>query len=72
MAFLMVWDWDSYTGSFLVLCCCHAYVYCNPNWFIYQFSSLLPSPLSTVAPASLRFLYSFLYCEHIYVGFFSR
>jgi hypothetical protein len=32
---------------------------------LYQTSSFLPSPLPTVASASLRLLYSFLYSEHI-------
>jgi hypothetical protein len=32
---------------------------------LYQTSSLLPSPLPTVASASLRLLYSLLYSEHI-------
>jgi hypothetical protein len=38
---------------------------------LYQTSSLLPSPLSIVALASLRLLYSLLYSEHInhYQGF---
>jgi cellulose synthase/poly-beta-1,6-N-acetylglucosamine synthase-like glycosyltransferase len=31
--FLLVWDKDSYTGSFLVMFSC-IYIYYNPNWFV--------------------------------------
>jgi hypothetical protein len=45
MAFLLVWDEDTYTGD--SLCCFHAYVYYSHNWFISTsllHSSLVPYP----------------------------
>jgi hypothetical protein len=55
LEFLLVRQGDS-------LCCFHAHVYYNPNWFISicQSSSLFPSPLPIVVWASLRLLHSFL------------
>jgi hypothetical protein len=64
MAFFAVWDKDSYTGRFFVLFPC-IYVLQPQLVQLYQSSALLPSPFLMVAPASLRFLYSFLYSEHI-------
>jgi hypothetical protein len=64
MRFLLVWDKDHYTGNFLVLFPC-TYVL-KPQFInLFQSSSLLPSLLQMVALASLKFLYSFLYSEHI-------
>jgi hypothetical protein len=73
MAFLLVWDKDSYTGRFFVLFPCICVL--QPKLVhLNQTSSLLLSPLPIVASASLRLLYSFLYSEdinHIQVlGFF--
>jgi hypothetical protein len=64
MPFLLVWDKDSYTGSLLVLFPCICVLQPQLIHF-FQSSSLLPSPLPIVAPASLRFLHSFLYSKHI-------
>jgi hypothetical protein len=64
IVFLLVWDKDSYTGRFLVLFL-GIYVLQPQLVHLYQSSLLLPSPLPTVAPASLTFLYSFLYSKHI-------
>jgi hypothetical protein len=64
MTFLLVWDKNGYTGSFLVLFPC-IYALRPQLVHLFQSSSLLPSPLPMVALASLRFLYSFLYSEHI-------
>jgi hypothetical protein len=64
VAFLLVWDEDSYTGSFLVLFPCTCIL--QPKLVhLCKTSSLFPSPLPMVTPASLRFLHSFLYSEHI-------
>jgi hypothetical protein len=69
IAFLLVWDEDSYTGRFFVLFPCICVL--QPKLV---HSSLLPGPLSIVASASLRLLYSLLYSEHInqvqILGFF--
>jgi hypothetical protein len=64
IAFLLVWDEVSSTGRFFVL---FLYIYIlQPKLVhLYQTSSLLSSPFPTVASASLRLLYSFLYSEHI-------
>jgi hypothetical protein len=64
IVFLLVSDKDSYTERFLQLLLCLCIL--QPILvYLYQTSSLLPSPLPTVAPASLRLLYSPLYSEHI-------
>jgi hypothetical protein len=64
MASFVGWDKDSYTGRFHVLfpCICALQPKLVP---LYQTSSLLPSPLPTVASDSLKLQYSFLYSEHI-------
>jgi hypothetical protein len=64
VAFLLIWDRDSYIGRFLVLFPC-IYVLQPKLVHPYQFSSLLPSPLPIVASASLRSLCLLLYSEHI-------
>jgi hypothetical protein len=64
MVFSLVWDKESYTGNFLVLFPC-TYVLQPQLVHLFQYSALLSSPLVMVAPASLRFLYSFLHSEHI-------
>jgi hypothetical protein len=64
VAFLLVWDKDSYTGRFLVLFLC-MYILQSQLVKLYQSSSLLPSPFPMVAPGNLRLLYSFPYSEHI-------
>jgi hypothetical protein len=49
ITFLLVWDKDTYTGSFLVLFPCICVL--QPQLFhLFQSSSLLPNPLPTVAP----------------------
>jgi hypothetical protein len=65
IAFLLVWDKDSYIGRFLLLFPCTCVL--QPQLIhLKQTSSLLPSPLPIVAiVASLRLLYLFLYSEHI-------
>jgi hypothetical protein len=64
IAFLLVWDKDSYTERFLALLTCTCVL--QPTLVhLYQTSSLLPSPLPIVASATLRLLYSLLYSEHI-------
>jgi hypothetical protein len=64
IAFLLVWDEDSYTERFLVLLPCTCVL--QPELVhLSQTSSLLPGPLSIVASASLRLLYSLLYSDHI-------
>jgi hypothetical protein len=60
MAFLLVWDKDSYPGSFLILFPC-IYVLQPQLVHLFWSSLLLPSPFPMVAPARLGFLYSFLY-----------
>jgi hypothetical protein len=64
LMFLLVWDKDSYTRSFLLL---FSFIHVLLPQFIclFQSSSLFPSPFPIVAPESLKFLYSFLHCEHI-------
>jgi hypothetical protein len=64
ITFLLVWDKDSYTGSLLVLFPCICVL---PPQLVHLFlsSSLLPNLLPMVSEASFRFLYSFLYREHI-------
>jgi hypothetical protein len=64
MAFLLVWDKDSYIGRFFVLFPCTC-VLQTKLVHLYQISSLLPSPLPIVDSASLKLLYSFLYSDHI-------
>jgi hypothetical protein len=59
MAFLLIWDEHSYTERFLVLFPC-MYVLQPKLVNLYQSSSLLPRPLS-----SLRLIYSFQYSEHV-------
>jgi hypothetical protein len=62
--FLLVWDKDSYTERFLSLLPCTCVL--QPTLVhLCQTSSLLPGPVPIVASASLRFLYSLLYSEHI-------
>jgi hypothetical protein len=64
IAFLLVWDKDSYTERFLELLPCTCLF--NPHLVhLYQTSSLLASPLPILASASLRLLYSLLYHEQI-------
>jgi hypothetical protein len=64
IAFLLVWDKDSYTERFLALLPCTCVL--QPKLIhLYQISSLLPSPLSIVALVSLRFLHLLLYSEYI-------
>jgi hypothetical protein len=63
IAFLLVWDKDSYTERFLALLPCTC-VLQSTLVHLYQTSSLLPSPVPIVASASLR-LYSLLYSEHV-------
>jgi hypothetical protein len=63
MAFLLIWDKDSYIERFLVLLQCTCVL--QPELVhLYQTSALLPGPLLIVASANLRLLYSLLYCEH--------
>jgi hypothetical protein len=64
MEFLLIWDKDSYTGRFLMLFPC-IYILHPQLVHLYQSSLLLISSLPMLAPASLRFLYSFLYTKHI-------
>jgi hypothetical protein len=65
IAFLLVWDGDSYTGRFLVLLPCICLL--QPRLVhLYQTSLLLPSPLSIVASTSLRLLYLFTYSEQVF------
>jgi hypothetical protein len=61
MAFLLVWDKDSYIVWFPCICVLQPKLVHQ-----YQTSLLLPSPLPIVASVSLRLLYSFLYSEHIH------
>jgi hypothetical protein len=63
MTFLLVWDQDNYTGNFLMLFPCICVLQLQLI-HLYQSSSLLPSPLLMVTPASLKFLYSFMYSKH--------
>jgi hypothetical protein len=64
IAFLLVWDKDSYTERFLVLLPCTCVL--QPTLVhLCQTSSLHPGPLLKVASASFRLLYSLLYSEHI-------
>jgi hypothetical protein len=61
---LLVCNKDIYTERFLVLLPCICVL--QPILVhLYQTSSLLPSPFLIVASATLRFLYSLLYNEHI-------
>jgi hypothetical protein len=64
MTFLPVWDKDSYKETFLVLFPC---TYVLQPQLVHLFSPLHSSLVhfSWWPPACLRFLYSFLYCEHI-------
>jgi hypothetical protein len=73
IAFLVVWEKDSYTERFLALLPCTCVL--QPTLVhLYQTTSLLPSPISRVALAGLRLLYLLLYSEHInhiqVLGFF--
>jgi hypothetical protein len=64
IAFLLVWDKDSYTERFLALLPCTSVL--QPELVHhYKTSSLLPCHLPVVTSASLRLLYSLLYSEHI-------
>jgi hypothetical protein len=64
MAFLLVWDKDSYKERFLPLLPCTCVL--EPKLVhLYQTSSLLPSHLSIVTSNSLRLLYSLLYSGHM-------
>jgi hypothetical protein len=68
IAFLLVWDNDSYTERFLALFPCTSVL--QPTLVhLYQTSSLLPSPLPIVASASLKLLYSLIYSGHINTSF---
>jgi hypothetical protein len=64
IAFLLEWEKGSYTERLLVLLPCTC-VLQPKEIHLYLTSSLLPSPLPTVASASLRLLYSLLYSGHI-------
>jgi hypothetical protein len=64
MAFLLVWDKDSYIGRFLVLFPCID-VLQSKLVHLYHTASLLPSPPPIVYFASLRLPYLLLYSEHI-------
>jgi hypothetical protein len=64
MTFLLVWDKESYKGSFLAMVP-RIYALRPQLVHLYQTSPLPPSSLSMVASASLRFLYSFPDSEHI-------
>jgi hypothetical protein len=56
IAFLLLWDKDSYTERCLLLLPCTCVL--QPTLVhLYQTSSLLPSPLPTVASVILRLLY---------------
>jgi hypothetical protein len=59
MVFLLVWDRIAIQGD--SLCCFHAHMYYNTNWFI----STRPLHYCLVPGSSLRLLYSLLYSEHI-------
>jgi hypothetical protein len=64
IAFLLVWDKDSYTGRFWAWFPCTfvlhpTLVHSLPD------HSLLPGPLPILASASLRLLYLLLYRQHI-------
>jgi hypothetical protein len=64
IAFLLVWDKDSYIEKILALLSCTCVL--QPTLVhLYQTSSLLPSPLPIAASDSLRLQYSLLYSEHI-------
>jgi hypothetical protein len=64
LAFLLIWNKDSYTERFLELLPCICVL--QPILVhLYQTSSLLLGPLSIVASVSVRLLYSLLYSEHI-------
>jgi hypothetical protein len=64
MTFLLVWDKDSYAGSFLELFPCICVL--QPQLIhLFQSSLLLPSLLPMVTLASLKFLYLFLYSKHM-------
>jgi hypothetical protein len=56
VAFLLVWDKDSYAEKFLALLPC-TFVLQPKLVHLYQTSSLLPRPLPIVATVSLRLLY---------------
>jgi hypothetical protein len=64
IAFLLVWGKDSYTEKFLALLPCTCVL--QPTLIhLFQTSSLLPGHLLIVVSASLRLLYSLIYCKHI-------
>jgi hypothetical protein len=64
IVFLLVWGNDTYIEKFLALLPLTCVL--QPTLVhLYQTSSLLPSPLSIGASASLRLLYLLLYTEHI-------
>jgi hypothetical protein len=64
IAFLLVWDKDSYAERFLALLACTCVL--QPILVhLCQISPLLPGPFPIVASANLRLLYSLLYSEHI-------
>jgi hypothetical protein len=64
MTFLLVWDKDSYTGSFLVMFPC-IYVLYSQLAYLLWLSTFCHSPFLMVGSASLRFSYSFLYRDYI-------
>jgi hypothetical protein len=64
IAFLLVWDKDSYTERFLVLLPC-TYVLQPTLVLLCQTSSILPGPLPIVASASLRlYIFTLLQWAH--------
>jgi hypothetical protein len=64
IAFLLVWDKDSYTKKVLALLPCTS-VFQHELVHLYQTSSLLPGHLPFVASVSIRLLYLLLYSGHI-------
>jgi hypothetical protein len=64
VAFLLVWDKDSYTERFPVLLPCTCVLQLTLV-HLYQTSSKLPGHLPIVPSASLRLLYLFTYSGHI-------
>jgi hypothetical protein len=64
MPFLLVWDKDQYSETFVVLFP-HSCALQPTSVHLRQTSSVLPGPLSIVASVSLRLLYLLLYSEHI-------
>jgi hypothetical protein len=64
IAFLLIWDKDSYTDRFLALLS-YTCVLQSELVHLYQISSLLPGQLPIVSSTSLRLLYSLVYLGHI-------